>query len=145
MKEMEFQCGYPLTSLKEKIFIDNGNNIAGFLIYTIAGSEGSYGGLISRTDDRRIIRLIERGAERAKHCTNDPICINDGDAHCFACLDLPETSCCKFNQDLNRRIFLENFFPENENEATEENRADDLDNDGDIDPDTGITRGVPLA
>ena len=145
MKEMEFQCGYPLTSLKEKIFIDNDNIIAGFLIYTIAGSEGSYGGLISLTDDIRIIKLIERGAERAKHCTNDPICINDGDAHCFACLDLPETSCCKFNQDLNRRIFLENFFPGNENEATEENRADDLDNDGDIDPDTGITRGVPLA
>lgn len=145
MKEMEFQCGYPLTSLKEKIFIDNDNNTAGFLIYTIAGSEGSYGGLISLTDDRRIINLIERGAERAKHCTNDPICINDGDAHCFACLDLPETSCCKFNQDLNRRIFLENFFLENENEATEENRADDLDNDGDIDPDTGITTGVNLA
>ena len=147
MKEMEFQCGYPLTSLKEKIFIDNDNNTAGFLIYTIAGGEGSYGGLISLTDDGRIINLIERGAERAKHCTNDPICINDGDAHCFACLDLPETSCYKFNQDLNRRIFLENFFPGNENEATEDNRdlTDDLDNGDDIDPDTGITTGVNLA
>lgn len=147
MKEMEFQCGYPLTSLKEKIFIDNDNNTAGFLIYTIAGSEGSYGGLISLTDDGRIINLIERGAERAKHCTNDPICINAGDAHCFACLDLPETSCYKFNQDLNRRIFLENFFPGNENEATEDNRdlTDDLDNGDDIDPDTGITTGVNLA
>ena len=147
MKEMEFQCGYPLTSLKEKIFIDNDNNTAGFLIYTIAGGEGSYGGLISLTDDGRIINLIERGAERAKHCTNDPICINDGNAHCFACLDLPETSCHKFNQDLNRRIFLENFFPGNENEATEENRdlTDDSDNGDNIDPDTGITRGVSLA
>lgn len=147
MKEMEFQCGYPLTSLKEKIFIDNDNNTAGFLIYTIAGSEGSYGGLISLTDDGRIINLIERGAERAKHCTNDPICINDGDAHCFACLDLPETSCYKFNQDLNRRIFLENFFLGNENEATEENRVltDESDNGDNIDPDTGITTGVNLA
>lgn len=147
MKEMEFQCGYPLTSLKEKIFIDNDNNTAGFLIYTIAGGEGSYGGLISLTDDGRIINLIERGAERAKHCTNDPICINDGDAHCFACLDLPETSCYKFNQDLNRRIFLENFFLGNENEATEENRVltDESDNGDNIDPDTGITTGVNLA
>ena len=41
-----------------KIFIDNDNIIAGFLIYTIAGSEGSYGGLISLTDDIRIIKLI---------------------------------------------------------------------------------------
>ena len=106
MKEMEFQCGYPLTSLKEKIYIDNDNNRAGFIIYTIGGSEGSYGGLISLTDSEKIVNLIQSGCERAKHCPNDPICLNDN-AHCFACLDLPETSCCKFNNDLNRRQFLE--------------------------------------
>ena len=111
MKELEFQCGYPLTSLKEKIFIDSDNNRAGFLIYTIAGSEGSYGGLVSLTDDGSIIKLIDRGTKRAKHCTNDPICINEPDAHCFACLDLPETSCSKFNNDLNRKVFLKYFFP----------------------------------
>lgn len=149
MKEMEFQCGYPLTSLKEKIFIDNENDTAGFLIYTIAGSEGSYGGLISLTDDGRIIKLIKRGAERAKHCTNDPICINEGDAHCFACLDLPETSCSKFNNDLNRKTFLENFFPKEEKDSCSEKSAlaEDSINDSndDIDPDTGIKRGINLA
>lgn len=141
MKELEFQCGYPLTSLKEKIFVDNDNNQAGFLIYTIAGSEGSYGGLISLTDDNRIIKLINRGAERAMHCTNDPICINEGDAHCFACLDLPETSCSKFNNDLNRKLFLDNFFdPQTENITADLARERE-----EIDPETGIRRGVNLA
>lgn len=149
MKEMEFQCGYPLTSLKEKIFVDNDNNAAGFLIYTIAGSEGSFGGLVSLTNDNRILRIVERGAERAKHCPNDPICINDGDAHCFACLDIPETSCTKFfNSNLNRRIFLNYFFPAPnaaplpENERTDEGLRDD---NNDIDAETGIRQGVTLA
>lgn len=105
MKEMEFQCGYPLTSLKEKIYLDKDNRKGGFLIYTIAGSEGSYGGLISLIRNEKIRELINQGAERAKHCVNDPICIND-QHHCFACLDLPETSCVKFNKDLDRQVFL---------------------------------------
>lgn len=46
MKEMEFQCGYPLSSLKEKMY-KKGVDHYGILIYTIGGSEGSYGGLIS--------------------------------------------------------------------------------------------------
>lgn len=105
MKEMEFQCGYPLTSLKEKIYIGD-NGTAGFLIYTIAGSEGSYGGLISLVQNNRIVDLIERGAERAHYCPNDPICGATEEAHCFACLDISETSCVYFNQRLNRNMFL---------------------------------------
>ena len=110
MKEMEFHCGYPLTSLKEKIYVDADNQKGGFLIYTIAGSEGSYGGLISLTKNDKIVDLIERGAERARYCPNDPICKNESEAHCFACLDIPETSCVKFNNELNRNVFLNYWF-----------------------------------
>lgn len=110
MKEMEFQCGYPLTSLKEKIYIDYDNSRGGFLIYTIAGSEGSYGGLISLTQNGKIIDLINRGVERARYCPNDPICSLDHEAHCFACLDFSETACIKFNAKLNRKLFLERWF-----------------------------------
>jgi hypothetical protein len=110
MKELEFNCGYPIASLKEKIYIDYDNKKAGFIIYTIAGSEGSYGGIISLVHNKKIENLIVRGVERAKNCPNDPICINEPTAHCFACLDLPETSCVKFNDDLNRRYFLSKYF-----------------------------------
>ena len=109
MKELEFQCGYPLTSLKEKIYIDNNNGHAGFLIYTVAGSEGSYGGLVSLTNSDKIVNLIERGCKRAKDCPNDPICINEAEHHCYACLDLPETSCCQFNKNLDRKLFLDYY------------------------------------
>lgn len=111
MKEMEFECGYPLQSLKEKIYVDYDNNAAGFLIYTIGGSEGSYGGLISLADNDAIIKLINRGVRRAQHCPNDPICMSESDGHCFACLDLPETSCALFNSDLKRKLLLEVWKP----------------------------------
>lgn len=59
---------------------------------------------------RKIIDLINRGAERARYCPNDPICSLEHEAHCFACLDLPETACIKFNAKLNRKLFLERWF-----------------------------------
>lgn len=119
MKEMEFQCGYPLTSLKEKIYVDVDNQKGGLLIYTIAGSEGSYGGLISLTNKNKIIELIERGAERARYCPNDPICGNEQEAaHCFACLDIPETSCITFNNGLDRKTFLKYWLKKCNQEIT---------------------------
>ena len=62
------------------------------------------------TNDGKIVKLIERGVERAKNCPNDPICINEPSAHCFACLDLPETSCIEFNKNLDRKMFLMKYF-----------------------------------
>lgn len=107
MKELEFECGYPLTSLHEKIYVDTNRDKSngGFLIYTIAGSEGSFGGLVSLAQSGKIYNLIDNAVERAKHCTNDPICIEE-EAHCFACVDIPETSCAEFNNNLDRKLFL---------------------------------------
>ncbi len=72
MKEMEFQCGYPLSSLKEKMY-KKGADHYGILIYTIGGSEGSYGGLISllptdpaATNGGKLVTLIENALERVK-------------------------------------------------------------------------------
>ena len=116
MKELEFTCGYPVTSLREKIYDEE--DTIGFLIYTIQGSEGSYGGLVSlmpsdtnsdgSNNDAKILKLIASATERAKDCPNDPICMNDErhPGHCFACVDLPETSCEIWNNNLNRKTFL---------------------------------------
>lgn len=122
MKEMEFLCGYPVTSLKEHIYQEG--QIIGFLIYTIQGSEGSYGGLISlmpndrnsygANGDAKILKLIDSAIDRAKDCPNDPICSNDENhpGHCFACVDLPETSCEHWNQHLNRSLFMRYVMPQ---------------------------------
>ena len=112
MKELEFVCGYPVSSLKERLYFDSGTNTTGFLIYTIQGSEGSYGGLTSLMPNDTnsdgtgsgILRLIEQAIARSSDCPNDPICSQES-GHCFACVDLPEISCECWNNDLNRKEF----------------------------------------
>lgn len=111
MKELEFQCGYPVTSMKEKMYAYQDESRMGFLIYTIAGSEGSYGGLISllpndtNSSVGRILKIIEMAALRASNCPNDPICKSE-EGHCFTCVDLPEISCQNWNNNLNRDKFV---------------------------------------
>lgn len=94
MKELEFECGYALTSLKQRLYkiIDKNQIITalGVLIYSINGSDGSYGGLTSLVPDG-IHRIVVNALERAKDCPHDPICESEG-GHCFACTELPETS-----------------------------------------------------
>ncbi|RZS95443.1 DUF1998 domain-containing protein [Cecembia calidifontis] len=115
IKELEYLCGYPSTSIQERLYIDENAEMNGVLIYTIAGSEGSYGGITSICDDDRIGRLIESAMIRAIDCATDPICYHthgQGVANlnlsaCFSCTLLPETSCEKFNCYLDRRILVD--------------------------------------
>ncbi|MEL6943611.1 MAG: DUF1998 domain-containing protein, partial [Bacteroidota bacterium] len=119
IKELEFLSGYPATSLQERLYIDA--DMQGVLIYTIAGAEGSYGGLVSLCDedDCKINQLIESALERATDCSADPICENtdlNGQgvggtnlAACYSCALLPETSCEEFNRFLDRKT-LHSFF-----------------------------------
>ncbi len=112
MKEIEFQCGYPLSSLREKIYRKEDQSGYGILIYTVGGAEGSYGGLVSLLPPEpdantggKLPTLIQNALERAKDCPNDPICLEE-EGHCFACTDIPEISCCQWNGSLDRRIVL---------------------------------------
>lgn len=115
IKELEYLCGYPSTSIQERLYIDENPDMNGVLIYTIAGSEGSYGGITSICDDDRIGKLIESAMIRAIDCATDPICYHthgQGVANlnlsaCFSCTLLPETSCEKFNCYLDRRILVD--------------------------------------
>ena len=115
IKELEYLCGYPSTSIQERLYIDDELEMNGVLIYTIAGSEGSYGGITSICDDNKIGKLIESAMIRAIDCATDPICYHthgQGVANlnlsaCFSCTLLPETSCEKFNCYLDRRILVD--------------------------------------
>ena len=115
IKELEYLCGYPSTSIQERLYIDNDLEMNGVLIYTIAGSEGSYGGITSICDDDKIGKLIESAMIRATDCATDPICYHtqgQGVANlnlsaCFSCTLLPETSCEMFNCYLDRRILID--------------------------------------
>ncbi|WP_048826503.1 DUF1998 domain-containing protein [Hymenobacter sp. DG25B] len=125
VRELEFQCGYPATSLQERLYV--GPQMQGLLIYTIAGSEGSYGGLVSLGRTGRLPGLFQSALQRATDCAADPICWHTDAqgqgvgglnlAACAACALLPETSCEEFNSLLDRRLVVDpefGFFANNQ-------------------------------
>ncbi|MBK8622876.1 MAG: DUF1998 domain-containing protein [Saprospiraceae bacterium] len=62
MRELEFSCGYPTASLKERLYISNNpeKQMSGVLIYTAEGSEGSMGGLVSQGEPEKILEIIKK-------------------------------------------------------------------------------------
>ena len=118
MKELEFLCGYPASSLQERLYVSN--EMQGMLIYTIAGSEGSYGGLVSLANPLKMVKIIRSALTRAKDCASDPICYHTDKrgqgaggtnlAACFSCALLPETSCEEFNAFLDRRLVIDSEY-----------------------------------
>lgn len=114
MKELEFLCGYATTSLNERLFIDN-ENMQGILIYTVAGAEGSYGGLVSQANNNDFYRILKSAFNRASDCSSDPICFNTDEgqgvgglnlAACYSCALLPENACEEFNSFLDRAVLI---------------------------------------
>ena len=117
IKELEFLCGYAATSLNERLFVDS-DNMQGILIYTVAGSEGSYGGIITQSDPTSFKKILESALFRSNDCASDPVCYHsDGQgiggmnlAACYSCSLLPETSCEEFNSFLDRAMLIDNGF-----------------------------------
>lgn len=109
MKSLEFYCGYPLSSMCERLYILPKNitkaeeNKYGFMIYSANGEAGSYGGITSLFETGKIETIIEHAFLSAEDCPNDPICEEEGGS-CFACVQIPETACEMFNSKLSRKI-----------------------------------------
>jgi len=117
IKELEYVCGYPAASLKERLYVSE--KMLGFMITAIEGTEGSLGGLVSQCDDLgNLNRIINSAIERAKDCSSDPICENsDGQgvenvnlAACYSCTLLPDISCEMFNSFLDRKLLIDKDF-----------------------------------
>jgi len=120
MRELEFSCGYPTASLKERLFISNTPDkvMSGVLIYTAEGSEGSMGGLVSQGEPEKILDIIKKGMERSVNCSSDPLCWeSDGQgifdlnlSACFSCSLVAETACEEMNLGLDRRVLIDESF-----------------------------------
>lgn len=109
MKSLEFYCGYPLSSMCERLYIlpkkitEAEEDKYGFMIYSANGEAGSYGGITSLFETGKIETIIEQAFLSAEDCPNDPICEEEGGS-CFACVQIPETACEMFNSKLSRNI-----------------------------------------
>lgn len=120
MRELEFSCGYPTASLKERLYISTNpeKEMSGLLIYTAEGSEGSMGGLVSQGEPEKMLEIIKKGLERSVTCSSDPLCWeSDGQgifdlnlSACFSCSLVAETACEEMNLGLDRRVLVDEEF-----------------------------------
>jgi hypothetical protein len=120
MRELEFTCGYPTASLKERLYISSEGKdfMSGILIYTTDGSEGSMGGLVSQASEHNIEKLIKNSLLRGVDCSSDPLCWeSEGQglfdfnlAACFSCSLTAETTCEAMNLGLDRRVLVDEEF-----------------------------------
>ena len=110
------ECGYPASSIKERIYAIDGIGY-GVLLYTAsADAEGTLGGLVDT--GRRIHKLVQQALELGRLCSNDPVCAQHRPesaeerrylhgAACHGCQFLAETSCEAMNEYLDRALVVE--------------------------------------
>ena len=114
IKEIANYAGYSVSSLRERIYCDNG--MAGILIYTSSpSSDGSLGGLVEQGKKPKFNIVLQKALRKSRLCSMEPLCSfarlgtgskTNGSA-CHACLYLPETSCESMNNLLDRS-FVQN-------------------------------------
>lgn len=121
IKQLSFECGYGIASLKERIYCSEaaeGKDMSGILIYTACGdSEGTLGGLVRQGRPDTFPRIFNKAIENARTCSNDPVCsLSQGQgrdslnlAACYSCALIPETSCEEFNCFLDRGVVIGTF------------------------------------
>lgn len=118
IKQLSFECGYNISSLKERIYCgeeSDGKEMSAILIYTASGdSEGTLGGLVRQGHHDTFPRIYKKAIEAATSCSNDPVCsLSSGQgrdslnlAACHSCTLLPETCCEEFNVFLDRGVIV---------------------------------------
>lgn len=121
MAEIALDCGYPASSLKERVYAlssagDGVPDRCGILLYTAtAGAQGTLGGLVGTAP--RFARILRSALERSAICSNDPVCADhEPDTHsgdrathgaaCHGCLLIAETSCEMRNLFLDRNLLV---------------------------------------
>lgn len=121
LTEIALDCGYPASSLKERIYAfgpENGQPARyGVLIYTAStGAQGTLGGLVANAV--RVPDILNEALTRLAVCSNDPVCADHEPgtalderalhgAACHGCLLIAETSCERRNQFLDRGLLVE--------------------------------------
>lgn len=119
IRRLSLDCGYSAASLRERLYISEPgeeNQMAGVLIYTgSSDSDGSLGGLIHMATPDSLEVIVSGAIEDAGWCASDPVCAETdpklfserlSGASCHACLLLPETSCERYNKELDRVMLV---------------------------------------
>lgn len=110
------RCGYPASSIRERIYVDYEAQHYGLLLYTASpDSEGTLGGLVSQ--GRHIADHLRIALRSGGLCSNDPVCAQHSPAEgmegrwlhgasCHGCTLIAETSCEMRNDYLDRALVV---------------------------------------
>lgn len=116
IQSVSMKCGYPASSIRERIYANYLTEQFGLLLYTgTPDSEGTLGGLVQQgryVEDHLIDALLG-----ATLCSNDPICSEHKPntslekrllqgASCHGCALIAETSCEMYNNYLDRALVV---------------------------------------
>lgn len=117
---ISLECGYPASSLRERIYAPipgraEMTGCYGILLFTgSSDAQGTLGGLVYAARD--IKRHLSRACQLATLCSNDPVCSSHIPGHgsveqlsgsaCHGCLYISETSCEQFNRYLDRSLVV---------------------------------------
>ncbi|MBM3793881.1 MAG: DUF1998 domain-containing protein [Acidobacteria bacterium] len=117
---ISLECGYPASSLRERIYapVAGGSDMSdcyGILIFTgSSDAQGTLGGLVHAARDLK--RHLLRACQLGFLCSNDPVCSSHTPGHgsveqlsgsaCHGCLYISETSCEQFNRYLDRSLVV---------------------------------------
>ena len=111
---VSLDCGYASSSIRERIYVGDAGH--GILLYTASpDAEGTLGGLVEAAD--RIGQYLRQAIAMGELCSNDPVCAqHEPDnreeerfllgAACHGCLLLPESSCERRNDFLDRALVV---------------------------------------
>ncbi len=114
IQSMAMRCGYPASSIRERIYVEDGQ--FGLMLYTgTPDAEGTLGGLVAQA--RHFEDHLAHALEMGLLCSNDPICAQHvaGEDHdqrglhgaaCHGCALIAEPSCEMRNDYLDRALVV---------------------------------------
>ena len=118
IRSLAMRCGYPASSIRERIYVEDGAEGVrhGILLYTgTPDAEGTLGGLVqqARYIEDHLVDALRMGAL----CSNDPICAQHAPgtsmegrwlhgSACHGCALIAETSCEMRNDYLDRALVV---------------------------------------
>ena len=116
IQSLAMRCGYPASSIRERIYADGERERYGLLLYTASpDAEGTLGGLVQEA--RHLEDHLAHALQMGALCSNDPICAQHtpGEsmegrwlhgAACHGCSLVAETSCEMRNDYLDRALVM---------------------------------------
>ncbi len=116
IQSLAMRCGYPASSIRERVYADEPGGRYGLLLYTgTPDAEGTLGGLVQQA--RRVEEHLAQALRSGTLCSHDPICAQHSPgeslenrwlhgAACHGCALVAETSCEMRNDYLDRALVV---------------------------------------